>query len=272
MLVWYPTQAEEVSWRMGPFPMPASRDGPVADGAFPLVLLSHGGGPGGGSPLVLREISAYLARQGFIVVAPFHGPTPFSGRVVQIKAAFDAVVTDPRFKAHVASGRLGMLGFSLGGAVALGSAGGVPSSRHLATYCAAHSNDIQSCGPGPDGKRDAGPLDALPHLPLRALVLLDPLGVPFGPDGLSAVTVPVLLFRPKMSEMGEENTLALARGLPQAPTIHDVAGGHFVLMDVCPPVLKAEAPEVCDDAPGVDRAATHADMNAQIAKFFRDNL
>jgi predicted dienelactone hydrolase len=132
-LVWYPTQAKEVPWQAGPFATPASRDAAVASGRFPVVLLSHGGGQTGGSPLLLRALSAYLARKGFIVVAPFHGKTRLLARPFQVKAAFDAIMADPRFKQHAIPDKLGMLGFSLGGAVALGISGGIPNFKELAT-------------------------------------------------------------------------------------------------------------------------------------------
>nr|WP_294544647.1 hypothetical protein [uncultured Rhodopila sp.] len=57
-LVWYPTAAPEGLWRTGPFAIPASRDAAIASGRFPVVLLSHGGGPGWGSPLILTELSS----------------------------------------------------------------------------------------------------------------------------------------------------------------------------------------------------------------------
>ena len=43
MLVWYPTEADEVAWQAGPFTMSATRNAVVAPGRFPIVLLSHGG-------------------------------------------------------------------------------------------------------------------------------------------------------------------------------------------------------------------------------------
>jgi len=280
-LVWYPTQAEEVPWQVGPFAIPASRNAAIAGGQFPLVLLSHGGGQTGGSPLLLRDLSAYLARQGFIVVAPFHGKTRFLGRTLQIKVAVDAMMADLRFKPHAASDKLGMLGFSLGGAVTLGLAGGTPNFKHLAAYCSTRPDDVQSCNAGPGVDKSAGPPTQIqpaasalpiPHLPLRGLVLLDPFGVLFDRDDLTEVNMPVLLFRPKQSRQGEENTRSLAVGLPQPPQLQYVPGGHFIFADICPPALKAEAPEACEDAPGVDRAAIHRDIEAQIVAFFRDSL
>ena len=72
-LIAYPTEAAEVSVEEGPFRLSASRDAPVAAGArFPVVLFSHGGGRGPGTPLVHRDLLLHLARQGFIVIAPFH--------------------------------------------------------------------------------------------------------------------------------------------------------------------------------------------------------
>ena len=72
-LIAYPTEAAEVSVEEGSFRLSASRDAPVAAGArFPVVLFSHGGGRGPGTPLVHRDLLLHLARQGFIVIAPFH--------------------------------------------------------------------------------------------------------------------------------------------------------------------------------------------------------
>jgi len=157
MFVWYPAHEEEVPWQAGPFSVPASRNAAIADGQFPILLLSHGGGRTGGSPLVLRGLAAYLARQGFIVVSPLHGKTRFPVRPFQIKAALEAMIADPRFKPHANADRLGMLGFSLGGAVTLELAGAVPDFKHLAAYCKTHPEDIQSCDAGPGGDKGAAP-------------------------------------------------------------------------------------------------------------------
>jgi hypothetical protein len=36
--------------------------------------------------------------------------------------------------------------------------------------------------------------------------------------------------------------------------------------------LKTEAPEICEDPLGVDRAAVHLGVETQIARLLRDNL
>ena len=196
-LVWYPTAGTEVLWKAGPFAIPASRDAAIAPGRFPIVLFSHGGGPGGGSPLILTDLSSDLARHGFVVVAPFHGGTGLRHRALQVTLVLDAVVADPRFAPHVDPERLAMLGFSLGTAVTLQLAGAVPNAGHLVSYCAAHPDDIMSCGHAPDGgNARAFPADRVstPTLrSLKAIVLLDPYAVLFQPPELVAVTMPVLL-------------------------------------------------------------------------------
>lgn len=128
VLVWYPTEAEEVPWRTGPFVVPASRDAAVAPGRFPIVLLSHGGDRTGGSPLIRRELFSNLARQGVIVVAPFHGKTGVQGRPFQVKLALGAVLADARFTSHVDPTRLAMCAVSRARGVP-GSAGRRPRGR-----------------------------------------------------------------------------------------------------------------------------------------------
>jgi predicted dienelactone hydrolase len=281
-LVWYPTDADEVSWQAGPFLIPASHNATIAPGRFPIVLLSHGGGLTGGTPLILRELSAELARQGFVVIAPFHGRAGLRVRPLQVELALDAVLADLRFMAHVDPKRLGMVGFSLGGAVTLELAGAIPNMDHLTSYCSVHPDDVMSCHDAPSGGgNDAAPRQnlstdttrLLSALPLKAIALLDPFAVLFKHDELTAVAIPVLLFRPQQSQLpGDANALGLATALPHAPRVQTIPGQHFIFTDICPPVMKSKAPEVCDDPPGVDRAAVHAGIETQIGKFFSDNL
>jgi predicted dienelactone hydrolase len=284
-LIWYPTDAGEGSWQVGVRALPATHDAALADGKFPVVLLAHGGGSSGGSPLVLSELSAFLARSGYVVVAPFQGA--FKGksgllfRPLQVKFALDAMLADPRFRQHADPARLGMLGFSLGGAVTLELAGAIPDWGHFEAYCGAHPDDVMSCGDRPD-KISSQPIPRAPssaevptppHLPLKAIVLFDPLAAPFQSAGLLAVSMPVLLFRPEQSKLsGAVNTIGLATALPHPPKYQTLPGGHFVIVDICSPAVQAEAPEICSDPPGVDRAAVHTEIETKILKFFRENL
>jgi predicted dienelactone hydrolase len=280
ILVAYPTQAAEGSVEAGPFELSASRDAAVAGSAgtrFPLVVFSHGSGRGPGSPLPHGGLLLHLAREGFVVVAPFHsgGGRPFDARPRQIRKAVEFVQTDPRFAAHVDAARVGAIGFSFGGAVALLAAGAKLDLAHLARYCRDRRDDPRACDGVPtDGSLAGVPARKSPHaIALRALVLLEPFGAPFGGPDLASLDMPVLIYRALESDLrAEGNALALAQALARSPQQRAVPGGHFVFVDPCPAALASEAPQVCRDPPGVDRAAIQSPLRQEIASFLRSNL
>jgi predicted dienelactone hydrolase len=283
-LIAYPTDAAEVPFQDGPYTIAASRDTPIASGArFPVVLFSHGGGEtikAGGSSLPYAALLTSLAREGFVVVAPFHPGSKrpreaLEDRPRQIHKALTAMLADPRFAMHADPSRLGMMGFSYGGAVTLIVAGATPSRAHLAAYCRDRSDDPMACDGVPTdgslanavGKRSP---DALA---VNALILMEPFGALFDRNGLTSVGMPTLVYRAEVSALkADGNILALAAALPHPPRQETVPGGHFIFFGPCPPALEADAPAVCKDAPGVDRAAVHRRIEAEICDFLRRNL
>ena len=277
-LIAYPTEAAEVSVEEGPIRLLASRDAPVAAGArFPVVLFSHGGS-GPGTPLVHRDLLLHLAREGFIVIAPFHPGTgqPFIDRPRQIHKALDSVLADPRFSKHADPDRIGMAGFSFGGAVTLIVAGAMIDLAHLSAYCHDHADDSRAC----DGIATDGSWAKVPPsrksddaLPLKALVLLEPYGALFERKGLGSLDLPVLIYSASQSDLrAEGNALALAKALPRPPQQLAVPGSHFVFVDPCSPILAIRAPQVCSDPPGTDRAAIHQRFRREISDFLRANM
>jgi predicted dienelactone hydrolase len=280
----YPTGAGEVPFQDGPYTIAASRDAPIATGApFPIVLFSHGGAStltAGGSPLPYAALLTSLAREGFVVVAPFHPGSKDprearEDRPRQIHKALNAMLADPRFAAHVDPNRLGMMGFSYGGAVTLIVAGAVPDLAHLAAYCRDHTDDLKACDGVPtDGSAANVVGKRSPDvLAMKALVLMEPLGALFDRNGLTSVDMPTLLYRAEGSDLkAEGNILALAAALPHPPRQETVPGGHFIFFGLCPPALGAELPAVCKDAPTVDRAAVHRRIEVEIGDFLRRNL
>jgi len=275
VLVAYPTDVAEAPFESGPWTIHASLDAPIAPAkAFPVLLFSHGNGRGG-TPLAERDLITALARQGFIVIAPFHsGTRPFRDRPRQLHQALDQVLADQRFAAQADRSRLGIAGFSFGGAVALLAAGATSDIAHLVSYCRGRTDDPLAC----DGIATNGTLhfslgQAADVLPVKALVLFEPYGAPFDRDALTAVRMPVLLYRAEHSELGAEgNIFALAAALPRPPRQETVPGGHFIFIDPCPPAVAEEVPAVCKDAAGVDRAAIHRRIEAEVADFLRNNL
>lgn len=287
-VIWYPTKAAEVPWLAGPFEIIASQGAPVAEGRFPMVLLSHGRR---GGPLSHRELAAHLAREGFVVVAPTHlgdaagGPPAtdqsqiLMNRPRQAIAALDAVLKDERFASRVDPDRIGMIGYSAGGYTALLLAGAKPDFALAGAYCQTEGrNDTGSCGPA-SGAPAAGPEQlavwkAPSESRLKALVLLDPLATMFDATGLAGVKIPTLLFRPQDDTYmsSSANALALAKNLPLPPQTVVVPGRHFVFVDPCPGKIAAEAAIICRDEPSIDRVEVHRKLESEIAAFLKGHL
>jgi predicted dienelactone hydrolase len=275
-LIAYPTEAAEVAVEEGPFRFLASRDSPVANGRFPIILFSHGNGRGG-TPLVHGELLLDLARQGFIVVAPFHGGTEksFVERPRQAHKALEGMLADPRFSQRADANRVGMAGFSFGGAVTLIAAGARVDLARLSAYCHDHTDDVRAC----DGIATDGSWAKVPPmsksddvLPLKALVLLEPYGAPFDPKALASIDVPALVYGASQTDLRlEGNALAVAKALPKSQQIV-VPGSHFVFVPPCSPTFAALAPEACTDPPGADRAAIHQRLKREVSDFLRVNL
>ena len=277
-LVAYPTEAPEIPSRDGPFTIAASRDAQIAsERRLPIVLFSHGGiGRSEAGPLVHQALITSLARRGFIVVAPFHPATsqPLEDRPRQMHKALDLVLTDQRFAAHADQARLGMIGFSYGGAVTLIAAGAIPSLAHLAAYCINRTDDPRACGGAPTSGASVPVYGrSADVLPLKAIVLLEPYGALFDREGLQVPQIPALLYRATQSDLANEgNVLAVAAALPRAPELKATPGGHFMFVDPCPPLVAREAPAICTDAPGIDRATFHTRLEADVAAFFEQAL
>ena len=278
VLIAYPTEAAEASVEEGPIKLVASRDAPVAAGArFPVVLFSHGGS-GPGTPLVHGDLLLHLARQGFIVIAPFHPGTakPFVDRPRQIHKALDSVLADPRFSKRADPDRMGMVGFSFGGAVTLIVAGATIDLAHLSAYCHDHADDSRACGGiATDGSWAKVPPSRKSDdaLPLKALVLLEPYGAPIEQKGLGSLDLPILIYSASQSDLkAEGNILALAKALPRSPRQIAVPGSHFVFVDPCSPILATTATEICSDPPDTDRASIHQRFKREISDFLRANL
>lgn len=285
-IVFYPTKSDGGSTQVGPFTIAATREAAPAAGTYPLIVHSHGTG---GSHLGHHDTLAALARAGFVAAAVehprdnFHDSSGFAtdlqliGRPHHIVALIDGVLAHASVGPLVDRARIGMAGFSAGGYTTLLIAGAVPDFALQADYRRAVPYDPLRKRADAAGKQRRKPdLKVVADPRVRAIFLMAPaLGYVFDKAGLAKVDVPVRLYRPTADEVLAHpwNAERIAQMLPKPPEYQLVQGaGHYVFLPPCPMLLALRIPAICKDPKGVDRAAFHARLNAEMIEFFRRAL
>ena len=295
--VFYPSaEPSRVTWR-GPYELHATPDAPAVPGAKPLVLISHGHG---GSDLGHHDLAVYLANHGFVVATLEHpgdnfhdmggtgSPAVLDGRPIQVKATIDMLLADPRWKKLIDPDRIGVAGFSAGGYTTLMLVGAVPRFERFVDYCKRHPDDTDTCEPLKKLQKEgkvAAALAALreglarwgkPDDPrVKAAFVMAPLSLVFDKAGMASVDRPVFLYYGQNDPvlLPKENVLHIAPLLKTVDGIRMIPGaGHYVFLSPCSTALAKDAPMLCQDPPGVDRVAVHAEIDAAALAFFRKTL
>ncbi len=285
VVVWYPTTAPQTEWLAGPYLIHATRNAAIAAGLHPLIILSHGSG---GGEFGHADLAETLARHGYIVAAPRHLGDSYDspagrgtdvqvvGRPWQVVATLDSVLADKRLGPAIDANRIGMAGFSAGGYTTMVMAGAKPDFTLFTAYCAAHGDDHEVCGTDGQWKLAVTrPGWALPvDKRVRAAVAMAPFSVMFDAKGVADVTIPLRIYKASDDQIlrNRSNTDHLLRLLPASVERGEVVGGHYIFLAPCSDALKAAVPFLCIDAPGIDRAAVHAKLNAEIVDFFDRKL
>lgn len=280
--LWYPTSARPwpTTFVAGQL-LEVAKDGPVKGEGLPLVVLSHGNG---GSALGHADLAMALADAGYVVMAPTHAgdnfadpsrqasPALFSQRARQLRATVDFALDGWSGAPSIDANRVGAFGFSAGGFAVLTLAGGRPDMGLIASHCTQSPEFIcevlRSTGsPLIEGADGAGEFQPDPRL--RAAVVAAPgLGFTFANGGLSGVRIPVQVWSGDQDKAVpySSNSEVVERELGQLAESHRVAGaGHLSFLAPCGLI---GPPPLCGDAPGFDRQAAHAAMNASILAFF----
>jgi predicted dienelactone hydrolase len=97
----------------------------------------------------------------------------------------------------------------------------------------------------------------------------------FGPGSLKEVNIPIQLWRASDDENVPDqwNTAIIRKELPKAPEEHVVPrAGHYIFLPPCSDGLAKQAPQICTDAAGFDRAAFHRAFNNEVIAFFKKTL
>lgn len=284
--VWYPCAVPAQTAGDGNVTLSGVKDCPLAGDKLPLIVMSHGRtGWFGGH----HDTAAALADAGFIVAAiahpndneRYHDGTDslevLAERSGDIRRLVDFMLGDWSDSSHVDGRRVGLFGFSVGGYTGLVVIGGDPDFRKGQPRCARTDlRPLPVCAQLENGEL---PREAPAHDPrVKAAVIIDPWPeFLLPPDHLSAVTVPIQLWSsdPTHEADGVSGCCAatIKDRLRSQPDWHFVANAnHFAFLAVCSPKMAQDAPRICTDPPGFDRAVFHQTFHAEIIGFFRNHL
>ena len=261
-LVLYPTETPSAPTAFGPYTMDVSPDAPVAEGRFPVVVISHGNG---GSHLVYRALSTHLARNGYVVAMLEHAGNNRNNNELEgthenlvnrprhVRLTIDAVSSDPQLSACAQPDNVAIIGHSIGGYTALAVAGGTPWSETRQR------------------------VDVVADPRVRALVLLAPATAWYLPeDSLSQVSVPILMlvaehdpFTPRWHA-----DLVLDRVPDRAQVTCRVIenAGHFSFLSPFPPQMRNASFLPSTDPEGFDREKFHERLPAELLDYLDEKL
>lgn len=287
---------------IGPYNVAATPDAPALPGPRPLVVISHGNG---GSRLGHHDLATYLASHGFIVATLNHPKDDFedtsgvshievlAGRPIQVKSTITTLLADPHWKGLIDASRIGVAGFSAGGYTSLLVAGAKPRFDRFIGFCDRHPDDQGVCGNASKFRAEAARSGQTPEQVLdgmqgqlgrwgdttdprvKAAFVMAPLSLIFDEHGFDNVRIPVFLYYGQNDRvlLPDENARHIAPLLKTLVAVKEVPrADHWVFLAPCSDALAKEVGPLCSDPPGVDRAKTHAQINADALAFFRKTL
>lgn len=283
-VVIYPATGPATSTELGPYQVAATPGLPVAAGRHPLVLISHGHG---GSALGHHDLATALADAGFIVAAIEHAGDSHRdqsgfgtervllGRAWRVSAMLNMLLADPQLGPHIDAGRIGVAGFSAGGYTSLLLLGATPDFSRRAAYCVAQPADAEVCVEVPAVIERLPASRPTADARIRAGFVMAPFAIFFDEASLKQVNAPVFLYGAMADAvlLPDYNVLPVRDALPRLHTFRGIVGaGHYVFLAPCNPGMTDALPVLCKDPPNIDRAALHAQINADAVAFFRQTL
>lgn len=283
--LWYPAGSGGVPERVGENAVfegaPALRDATLAEGRFPLILLSHGGLRS--APDQSGWVASDLAARGAIVAA-VHGPRPADARAAvaetwlrpaDLSAALTAIGADPAVAAHQAPEAPAVVGFFLGGTAGLVLAGARLDPELYARSCDETVGGGPDCAWFADAGIDLHAVDAAPQSAgaadprIGSVVAIAPeLTSAFAPDSLPpiAARIAIVTLGNPMTVPAFLATSGLRAALPGATAVSLPDATMMSAMATCTPrggVILAEEGE--DDAICREDAATRNRIHAALA-------
>lgn len=270
------------------------QDAPVADGAFPTVLVSHGGLRA--APNLSGWIARRLAARGFLVVAvqgPKLGPKDAHKALAEIwerpadfSVALTALAGSADWSKHLDQEKVAALGFFLGGTAALSLAGGRLDADAFMEACQDGPRSVDCAWFEANGV-DLSTIDAdaLARSNLdpriKMAITVDPeYSASFSKESLGALAIPV-----EVINMGGPGTIPAAfdasklRAASSRITYAMLLGAtRFSAFSLCKPngaaILAEDGGDdaICRDETAEHRERVHEELAALLATHLSENL
>lgn len=256
-----------------------------------VVLFSHGSM---GSADNYSWLGEGLATAGFVVVGVNHyGESRIYGESTQnprssaliwqraqdISALLTRLAAEKLFQRDVDWSNVVAMGHSAGGQTTALLAGARFDLRRVAPYC--DSSDAKadlSCNYSRNSASAPAQFVALFNASyqdtrVKKIVLLDPAqGSALQQDSLGGIALPSLIVGATHNDFlpWENHGQRYAAGIPNAQTI-PLSGqeGHFIFLTPCRHKAQVMGVPLCEDRPGVERAAVQRDLALRIVDFVR---
>ncbi len=298
MTLWYPAHDGGKTVRVGENMVfegvAGQQDAPIREGTFPVVLISLGGMRA--APNLAGWIGADLAARGVVAVVvqpPRLGPgdarlavEELWKRPADLATALSALEDNPAWAKHLDSGRVGAVGFFLGGTSVLSLVGARLNADSYTQSCDEGGTGMD-CAWFADAGVDLHKIDvtrvARSNLDprIKVAVAIDPeLSTSFTVESLSKISKSVKvvnLGRPDGIAPGLEASM-LATTAPQIEYSRVPHATQFSAFAVCKPkgagILAQDGgnKEICDADAGVGRKSIHAELAELIAGFLNRHL
>jgi len=263
VLVQYPTHTSSTPTNFGPYTMDVSPNADTMSGHFPLVIISHGNG---GSYLLYRTISTFLAKNGFIVAMLEHygnnrnnneletSTENLQFRPRHVSLTIDYLLSQDIFGQSVSIDKIAIIGHSFGGYTALALAGGKPWTQ------TGQQIEVQS------------------DTRIKAMVLMAPAAAYYIPkNSLDKVDIPILLLIAEHDKFtpNKWTSEVVVNGVPDKSkvilkTISNA--GHFSFISPFPATMKNSNFLPSTDPDGFDREEFHKELPTEILNFLNDKL
>ncbi len=278
VLIQYPTYEVSKQVTFGPYIMDVSPVAEVIEGHFPLVIISHGSG---GSPILYRTISTFLAKNGYIVVMIEHNRNNrlnnelegkdqnFTNRLRHIKLTIDFMYATNEFKEHLQPNCVAVIGHSIGASTALVLAGGIPISNQDYYSKFGHPNL------GQQEKKEKELITTDTRIKALVLLALTP-GWFIGSESLKNVNIPVMILNAEKDSYisNFQTDLFVEKLRSNSYFIFQIVknAGHFSFLSPFPESIKSKVGLASTDPDGFDREKFHCQFPTDILNFLKSKL